>query len=54
MHTPLSYKTGIRCCAFTLTGAEAGDGMTAASNASRVPLLERHEVPSDVAQLYDK
>jgi uncharacterized peroxidase-related enzyme len=54
VHT-LSYKTGIRCCAFTLAGTAAGGIVTANSSAgSRVPLLDRNDVPTDVAQLYDK
>jgi alkylhydroperoxidase family enzyme len=55
MHTPLYLKTGMRCCAFTLTGIDAWDAMTDISTAeSRVPLLEREEVPTEIAQLYDK
>lgn len=51
----LSFKTGVRCCTFTLAGVDAGGIMTASSpNQSRIPLLEREAVPTDVAQLYDK
>jgi uncharacterized peroxidase-related enzyme len=52
---PLYLKTGMRCCTFTLAGIDAGGAMTAASaTESRVPLLERAEVPTEIAQLYDK
>jgi len=55
MQTPLYLKTGIRCCAFTLAGADAWGAMTEISIAeSRVPLLERDEVPTEIAHLYDK
>ena len=55
MHTPLSFKTGLKCCTFTLAGADAGSFMTAISTTeARVPLLERDEVPTEIAQLYDK
>ena len=55
MHTPLSFKTGFKCCAFTLAGADSGGLMTAGSTADeRVPLLERSEAPTEIAQLYDK
>jgi uncharacterized peroxidase-related enzyme len=55
MQTPLYLKTGIRCCAFTLAGADAWGAMTDISIAeSRVPLLERDEVQTEVAHLYDK
>ena len=55
MQTPLYLKTGIRCCAFTLAGVDAWGAMTDISIAeSRVPLLERDEVPTEIAQLYDE
>jgi uncharacterized peroxidase-related enzyme len=55
MHTPLSFKTGFKCCAFTLAEADAGSFMTAISTIdARVPLLERSEAPTEIAQLYDK
>lgn len=55
MHTPLSFKTGLRSCAFKLAEANAGEAMTSVTNSgSRIPLLERDAVPTDVAQLYDK
>jgi uncharacterized peroxidase-related enzyme len=55
MQTPLYLKTGIRCCAFTLAGADTWGAMTDISIAeSRVPLLERDEVSTEVAQLYGK
>ena len=55
MQTPLYLKTGIRCCAFTLAGAVTWGAMTDISIAeSRVPLLARDEVPTEIAQLYDK
>ena len=55
MHTPLYLKTGMRCCTFTLAGMDAGGAMTTTSTSeSRVPLLEREEVPTEIAQLYDK
>lgn len=53
MHMPLSFKTGFKCCAFTL--AEAGSFMTAISTTdARIPLLERDEVTTEIAHLYDK
>ena len=53
MYTPLSFKTGLKCRAFTLTGA--GGFMTAISTTdARVPLLERDEATTEIAQLYDK
>jgi uncharacterized peroxidase-related enzyme len=55
MPTLYSFKTGLKCCAFTLAGADSGGLMTAGSTAdARVPLLERDEVPAEIAQLYDK
>ena len=55
MQTPIYLKTGIRRCAFTLAGMDAGSTMTAIpTTESRVPLLERDEVPTEIAQLYDK
>jgi uncharacterized peroxidase-related enzyme len=54
MQIPLSFKTGIQCCAFTLAGVDAGGWMTAVpALESRIPLLERDDVPTDVAHLYD-
>jgi uncharacterized peroxidase-related enzyme len=55
MQTPLYLKTGIRRCAFTLAELDARSTMTDfPTTESRVPLLERDEVPTEIAQLYDK
>jgi uncharacterized peroxidase-related enzyme len=55
MHSPVFSKMGIRRCGFTVAGADSGGAMTAISTIeSRVPLLERDEVPEEIAELYDK
>ncbi len=55
MHSPLYLKTGMRCCTFTLAGIDGWGAMTdIPATGSRVPLLERDAVPTEIAQLYDK
>ena len=55
MHTLLPFKTGLKCCAFTLARAGTEGVMTATSTTdSRVPLIEREEATTEIAQLYNK